>query len=209
MSLPPVPGPVAAGRTPLRPSPELVTDRLVLRIPRRDEAELIRDFHRVNAEFLQPWSPTRDPAVDSVDYWRDKIHTAHEECRQDLAVRLTLFDRMDRMRVHGTASFTSIVRGVAQFCYLGYSLAETSQGKGYMTEALRGAIAYAFGPLDLHRIMANYMPRNERSARVLSRLGFEREGLARGYLRINGVWEDHILTSLVNPSWNDSPPRRL
>lgn len=70
-----------------------------------------------------------------------------------------------------------------------------------MTEALELLIPYAFGPLNLHRIMANYMPRNRRSARLLKRLGFRIEGRAPDYLQIAGRWEDHILTSLVNQKW--------
>jgi ribosomal-protein-alanine N-acetyltransferase len=49
--------------------------------------------------------------------------------------------------------------------------------------------------------MANYIPCNERSARVLKRLGFEVEGYARDYLFLAGNWQDHVLTSLINPSW--------
>jgi len=57
-----------------------------------------------------------------------------------------------------------------------------------------------FDAMQLHRIMANYRPENERSARLLARLGFEKEGEARAYLRINGVWADHVLTALINPA---------
>jgi len=46
--------------------------------------------------------------------------------------------------------------------------------------------------------MAGYLPHNERSGKLLDRLGFEKEGLARKYLKINGRWEDHLLTSLIN-----------
>lgn len=70
-----------------------------------------------------------------------------------------------------------------------------------MEEALRAAIRYAFADLRLHRVMANYMPANERSGRVLRRLGFTVEGYARDYLRIAGAWEDHVLTSFTNPDW--------
>ncbi len=93
-----------------------------------------------------------------------------------------------------------IVRGAAQFCYLGYSIDESKQGLGLMSEALRAAIGYVFSELRLHRIMANYMPTNERSGNLLKRLGFKVEGYARDYLYLNGKWQDHILTSLVNPN---------
>ena len=116
-------------------------------------------------------------------------------------------------RVIGSVSFTNVSRGALQGCWLGYSLDGREQGNGYMTEALRAAIPHAFRVLKLHRIMAGYMPRNRRSARVLRRLGFRVEGRARQYLLIAGRWEDHVLTSLVKPdraaraSEPSSPPR--
>jgi ribosomal-protein-alanine N-acetyltransferase len=57
--------------------------------------------------------------------------------------------------------------------------------------------------LNLHRVMANYLPENERSARLLARLGFCIEGQANAYLQIAGAWRDHILTSLVNAQWHE------
>jgi ribosomal-protein-alanine N-acetyltransferase len=71
-----------------------------------------------------------------------------------------------------------------------------------MSEALRAANAYVFGPMRLHRIMANHRPENARSAKLLERLGFVREGLARDYLFIDGAWRDHVLMSLTNPAFD-------
>ena len=70
-----------------------------------------------------------------------------------------------------------------------------------MYEALETAIQYMFEQQNLHRIMANYMPSNEKSSALLKRLGFTIEGKAKKYLFINGCWEDHILTSLTNDQW--------
>ena len=72
-----------------------------------------------------------------------------------------------------------------------------------MYEALTAAIDYVFTDLKLHRIMANYIPVNERSARLLRRLGFTVEGYARDYLFIAGEWRDHILTSLTNDKMSE------
>jgi ribosomal-protein-alanine N-acetyltransferase len=67
-----------------------------------------------------------------------------------------------------------------------------------MTEAVNGALAFAFGTWNLHRVAAGYMPRNSRSAAVLRRCGFQIEGHASAYLMINGRWEDHVLTAIIN-----------
>lgn len=47
--------------------------------------------------------------------------------------------------------------------------------------------------------MVNYIPSNIRSERVLLKLGFEKEGLAKSYLKIAGKWQDHILTAKIKP----------
>ena len=67
-----------------------------------------------------------------------------------------------------------------------------------MYEALKAAIEFMFTTFTLHRIQANYIPRNERSGKLLRKLGFTVEGYARDYLKINGKWEDHILTAKIN-----------
>jgi ribosomal-protein-alanine N-acetyltransferase len=51
--------------------------------------------------------------------------------------------------------------------------------------------------------MANHLLDNPRSAKLLQRLGFVREGLAKDYLRIDGEWRDHVLNSLTNPQWEE------
>ena len=70
-----------------------------------------------------------------------------------------------------------------------------------MSEAIRKGIEYMFKEQNIHRIMANYMPSNNRSAQLLQKLGFNIEGQAKKYLLINNQWEDHILTSLTNQEW--------
>jgi ribosomal-protein-alanine N-acetyltransferase len=103
--------------------------------------------------------------------------------------------------VIGVCNYTNIVRGTFQSCHLGYALASRYEGSGLMYEALTLTIDYMFREMGLHRIMAGYLPRNERSGALLARLGFEKEGYARRYLKINGIWEDHVLTSLINEDY--------
>jgi len=100
--------------------------------------------------------------------------------------------------VLGTCNLTQIHRGPSQSCNLGYTLDVDAVGHGFLTEALETVILFAFEKLHLHRIEANYIPTNERSGRVLRRLGFTVEGYARDYLDIAGAWRDHILTARTN-----------
>lgn len=64
-------------------------------------------------------------------------------------------------------------------------------------------LLYLLVPDNAHLMQAyhrsNHMPSNVRSERLLARLGFEREGYARAYLKIAGRWEDMVLNSLINP----------
>lgn len=87
---------------------------------------------------------------------------------------------------------SQISRGVFLSCFLGYHMDQDFLRKGYMTEAVAAVVDYAFGPLGLHRVEANVMPRNLPSLSLLRKLGFEEEGLARDYLKICGQWEDHL-----------------
>jgi ribosomal-protein-alanine N-acetyltransferase len=84
---------------------------------------------------------------------------------------------------------------------LGYSIDAAHEGRGLMREALEAVLADAFGRLGLHRVQANVRPENARSLALLARLGFEREGLAREYLFIDGAWRDHVMTARRAPGW--------
>jgi ribosomal-protein-alanine N-acetyltransferase len=119
----------------------------------------------------------------------------------DRSLKLFIFNQNYPDRIIGSVNFANFIRGVFQSCLLGYNLAENEQGQGYMTEALRVAIAYVFEELNFHRVMAAYLPHNRRSGNVLKRLGFKVEGYAYDYLMIDRVWQDHVLTSLINPNW--------
>ena len=75
-----------------------------------------------------------------------------------------------------------------------------------MSVALRAVTGFAFTTLRLHRIEAACLPHNAASMRLLERTGFTREGYARSYLRINGVWQDHLLYALLE---TDPVPLRV
>lgn len=174
------------------------TRRMTLTLPGPSLAAAVVDYYARNREHLAPWEPERQEGFYDVGHWRRRLASDRIEFREGRSMRLFLMTE-NGSRVVGNAHFTEIVRGPLQACFLGYGVDSTLEGQGYMSEALRAAIGYAFDELDLHRIMANYRPINERSGRLLRRLGFVVEGYARDYLLIGGEWCDHVLTSLTRP----------
>ena len=161
-------------------------------------AALLSRFHLENAARFRPWSPGVDAHYHSVASWEQRLRQRRTEFEQGLSVHFIGIDEEER-EILGVCSLTNIVRGAFQACHMGYSVGAPWEGKGVMSTIVRCVIDHAFGELRLNRIMANYMPTNTRSGALLERLGFEKEGYARRYLKINGRWEDHVLTSLVNP----------
>ncbi|NII54497.1 ribosomal protein S5-alanine N-acetyltransferase [Luteibacter sp. SG786] len=172
------------------------TARTVIRLLDVDEAELLRRYRTENREHLAPWEPLRTESHYSLEGCRQAIEAGLEAARGDRGYPFAILTP-DATAMIGTFTFANVVRGVFQACHLGYGIGASHEGKGLMFEALEAAVRYAFGPLDFHRVMANYMPRNERSGRLLERLGFEKEGYAKRYLKIDGLWEDHVLTAKI------------
>jgi len=183
------------------PTALIRTERTVVRTATPADAPAIARYFRENRAFLAPWEPRHAERFYTDEFWAEQVRRNTEEAENDRALRLFIFPNDAPGEVIGSISFTEIVRGVFHACYLGYGLAAAREGRGYMREALAGAIAHAFGELRMHRIMANYLPHNRRSGNVLKSLGFQVEGYARDYLLIDGHWEDHVLTSLTNPDW--------
>jgi ribosomal-protein-alanine N-acetyltransferase len=175
----------------------LKTSRLILTPPGLDDAKEMLDYYERNRANFQPWEPKRDDGFYTVEGMHRRISDMHREMQKLHALHL-LLKTPGSSGIIGECGFTNIVRGPFQACHLGFTICERFQGKGLMHEALQRAISFVFSELGLHRVMANYCPENERSHRLLRRLGFELEGRARAYLNIDGRWKDHILTSLIN-----------
>ena len=165
---------------------------------------ILANYFAVNEAHLQKWSPVVPKGHHSIDSWERRLEEREIEFENGLSVHFIGTDE-EESHVIGSCSLSNIIKGVFQACHMGYSVAERYQGQGYMKEIVSHAIAYAFNDIKLHRIMANHMPTNERSAALLQSLGFEREGFAREYLLINGKWEDHVLNALINSDGGRRP----
>jgi len=181
--------------------PPIETSRLQLLLPGAEEAHAVLAYFERNRGHLEPWEPARPAGFHTASFWEKRLVANLDEYEAGLSMRLFLARKEEPLgsprRYVGTANFTNVVRGAFLACHLGYALDASHVGEGMMYEALSAAIPAAFERLQLHRVMANYQPTNERSGRLLRRLGFVVEGYARDYLFIDGAWRDHVLTALL------------
>jgi len=106
----------------------------------------------------------------------------------------------------GEINLSSVQRGPFQSGSIGYWIDEAKAGKGYTPEALVVLAQYCFDELRLHRVEIAIVPRNDASLRVVQKLELRDEGLSKGFLEIDGNWEDHIRFGLTFEDWVERGP---
>ena len=163
--------------------------------------EAMADYVCRNRDFLQPYEPAHPEEYYTVKFWKHLLFAQMTEIEHGRGLYLYIAEAGGADRVIGTISLTNIVMGPFCSAYMGYRLDKDRLNRGYMTQAVSVLTDYAFRDLGLHRVEANVMPRNVRSLRVLEKCGYRPEGLAKAYLQINGVWEDHIHMVRLNDAW--------
>lgn len=174
----------------------------MLKLPCCEDIPAITSFYQQNSSYLNKYSPSVRDGFFNADFWRKRTKESQDDFENDRACHFFIFQKKTG-KIIGYVNFFNFIRGSLQGCTLGYGLAEESQGHGLMTEALELSISYVMQKLNIHRIEANYHPNNHKSAKLLKNFGFLVEGIAGCYLRINGQWEPHILTSLTNHDWKE------
>lgn len=176
--------------------PHVRVDGIHMRPPNMGDYGPWAELRAMSRDHLVPWEPqwTRDEL--SRDAFRRRLRHYQRELREDLGYAFFLLREIDD-RLLGGITLSNVRRGVTQAAAVGYWVGQPYAGRGYMTKALSGIVGFAFDELKLHRIEAACMPTNQASIRVLEKNGFRREGLARRYLKINGVWQDHLLYAIL------------
>ena len=199
---------------PQGPPPALIGDAVRVALVTAADAAALLDFQDRNRNYLKPWMPPLPKGFHTLHYWRRWCAGAAGLFDQDRSVRMVIRGADAEARdpdapILGQVNLNNIVRGAFQAAHLGYHLDQDAEGRGLMRESLSLVIGYAFGPFRLHRLMAGYVVGNARSARVLARLNFRVEGIAKNYLYIDGAWRDHVLTALTDPSGQPPAPLKV
>ncbi|MBX6328174.1 MAG: GNAT family N-acetyltransferase [Pseudolabrys sp.] len=173
-------------------TPVISAGGVTLRLPQSGDYHAWANLREQSREFLTPWEPVWPSDDLTRAAFRRRLKRYLEDQRNDVAYAFLVF-RDDDNALVGGLTIANIRRGVAQAGSIGYWIGAPFARQGYMTAALRALIPFAFNTLRLHRLEAACIPSNTASIRLLEKTGFRREGYARGYLCINGQWQDHLL----------------
>ena len=172
--------------------PAVSGNGVLLRMPVAGDFPEWAALREQSRAFLTPWEPIWPPDDLTRSAFRRRLRRYAEDQRSDAAYAFLIFRTSDGAMVGGL-TLANIRRGVAQAGSIGYWTGQPFAHQGYMSAAVRALIPFCFGSLRLHRLEAACIPTNKPSIALLEKTGFQREGYARGYLCINGTWQDHLL----------------
>jgi ribosomal-protein-alanine N-acetyltransferase len=170
-----------------------------LRAPRWRDYESWSALRRLSRDFLQPWEPVWPEDDLQRSAFRRRLAAYAREIDSGGAYPFFIFRQSDDALVGGV-TLSNVRRGVAQMATVGYWIGQPYAGQGHMSAAMRPLLGFAFGSIGLHRVEAACVPENTASHRLLLKSGFQQEGLARAYLKINGSWRDHLLFGMTSSS---------
>lgn len=181
----------------------LENDVIRLVSPDLVSADELADYVSRNRDFLRDYEPEREERYYSEEAQREVLAEDVRSWEGRRGYRLYVRLREEGDLLIGSVALNNVVWGAFCSCFAGIRLDAAYVNRGYATMAMGLLVPFAFETLGLHRIEANVMPRNLRSLRVLEKCGFSCEGLSRRYLKINGVWEDHVHMVLLNDDEGD------
>ena len=177
--------------------PAIFGNGVSLRTPQPGDYVGWAELRAQSRAFLSAWEPTWPSDDLTCGAFRRRLRRYAQDRRDDHAYPFFVF-REDDGALLGGVTLSNVRRGVTQACSLGYWIGEPHARKGYMSAAVAAVVPFVFDQLRLHRLEAACLPINSASIRLLEKTGFSREGHARKYLRINGVWQDHILFAMLS-----------
>lgn len=176
--------------------PVLYRAGVMLRPPRPSDYREWAEIREASRDYLQPWEPAWAEDDLTRGAYKRRLAVYAREMELGTAYPFFVLDQQTGGLV-GAITLSNIRRGVAETGTLGYWIGRPYAGEGRATAAVGAVLDFAFGGLALHRVEAACVPSNHASRRVLEKSGFRHEGMAKAYLKINGVWADHLLFGVL------------
>lgn len=175
--------------------------KVFIRPPRESDWQVWSDLRARSKDFLTPWEPQWGKNALSSTAFRRRLRNYARDWQADKTYSFLIF-RVDDETLLGGITLSNVRRGIVQSASFGYWIGAPYAGQGYMSDALKAALEFAFTQLELHRMEAACIPSNKASRRVLEKSGFRHEGMAHKYLKINGIWQDHEIFGLLQEEFS-------
>ena len=172
-----------------------------LRPPEYKDWQEWSQLRKENMSYLKPWEPTWNIHELERSHFVKRVRFFEKLSINDEAYSFLIFETPN-FQLIGEININNIQRGVVQSCSIGYWISENKMGLGLMSEAISLIKEFSFDELELHRIEAACLEKNQRSLNTLKKNHFNIEGVAKKYLKINGKWQDHVLLSCINEKHN-------
>ena len=170
---------------------------IFLRPPEYKDWKEWSQLRKENMSYLKPWEPIWNIHELERSHFVKRVRFFEKLSINDEAYSFLIFEKPN-LQLIGEININNVQRGVVQSCSIGYWISENKMGLGFMSEAISLIRKFTFDELELHRIEAACLEKNQRSLNTLKKNYFNIEGVAKKYLKINGKWQDHILLSCIN-----------
>lgn len=164
---------------------------ITLKVPSCQDEKIFIETMQKNQDFHFPFIAAPKTS--------DEFQTYLEKSKKDSEKYFIVWDSNNN--IIGVFNVSGITQGVFKSAYLGYYASINYAGKGLMSQALKLVLKEIFTTLDLHRIEANIQPTNTRSIHLATRNGFLKEGFSPRYLKVYGIWKDHLRFALTAEDW--------
>jgi ribosomal-protein-alanine N-acetyltransferase len=177
--------------------PSLETERLILRPLTLEDTDFV--FRHFSDPAVTQYLLDEPPVTELAQ--AQEIIQFYLEPAGKTYNRWGLIQRSDQQLI-GTCGYHKWDRRYFR-AEIGYDLSPDFWGQGYMAEALRAIIQNGFEHMGLNRIDALVYIENNRSCRLLQRLGFKQEGILRDYFCLDAKFYDHYLLALLHREWSE------
>ena len=174
------------------------TSRLILKVLGPDYAADVLSFYQRDKELFERYEADRCENFYTEGHQRTILHLEYGLCLKLEAIRFYVFLKENPDTIIGTVSLYEIAKPASR-AEVGYKFSSAYHHKGYASEAVEKILDIAFSELKLHKICAHVHTDNLSSIRLLSGLGFEKEGMSRHHMKLRGIWVDHLQYSLIAP----------
>jgi len=167
-------------------------EKCYIRTFQEKDAQSLTGLVSRNKYFWSTYEPLQRPEYYKVDAQYKKIQESLYLMDSKREFTFGIYELRTNNLI-GHIALYAVKRLPYSSAFVGYAMDEIYIGKGIVTEAVKMVVRFAFEQVGLHRVEAYVSTQNSASIRVLEKSGFQREGLLRKLLYINGQWVDHYM----------------